>query len=567
MKPTTAPVVVPTDNSDAAFQALLQSHNYAPPAQTSTGGWYDKLKGTSEPAMPAEPNILQKTGSSIVDTAKAGIENVKSGISDLYTPPDATMDTQPKNPNAIGSGPVSTALEIGAKAIKGGEKAVGGLGKVVGGVAQTALSPVLGPVSAVGGAIGEKIGNAVPSDAAMKFEDMLKAHPAIGENASDIMNMANLAFPEAMKAATPAIDATSAAIKDTAGNIKESLTPKAPTPEEIAASKAQDVATQKDTAQATALKAHDIVDKEVRNTAEKYPTVGKALNNAEVTRGTEPIKVMSSYPEGKALPSMTSGGKMNSIPAINFLKTQISTLGKIKENLVGTTKENTSVEDFKQAAFDRIDKGNASLAKKTADKADVGKIIDGLGTTYPEGIPSTELDKIKTEQANESKSYNSKSPFSADSHAIVGQTAADAVVTKGGDAPIDELNKLLSSHYDAVKVLTAMNGKTPHGGMFSRHMGGIAGEVAGLAGGMAVGHPFIGAMIGRGASEFVNNILSSHFISNPLKATLIKNTPGLEPEVVQKALDYIDASEGSPTQTPTESTPRPSPKVPETTSK
>lgn len=495
-------------------QAFLASKGYTPPAGSKTGGWYSQITAPKA-AKPSNP---------IAEQFNQGVQQVKQAGSDIFSGKENPIQ----------------AAESGLSAESGVATAI-----------TAPLAPVMKPVSNVINWLGEKIGGTqAAQDFVTKHPDAAATLERLATDASNAGNVAGtITGAEGIAKGVPkAVDATKSAV--------ESIKPKPPTPEVTAA-----------TQKATAAKVHDIIDKEVRNTAEKYPTVGTALNNAEVGRGSEPIKVMSSYPEGKALPQMSKAGKMNSIPAINFLKDQISRLGEIKSNLVGTAKDSVPLEDFKQAAFDRIDKGSASLTKKAADKADVAKIIDDMNKDYPNGIPTTELDKIKTEQANESKSYNSKSAFSADSHAIVGQTAADAVISKGGEAPIDELNKLLSSHYDAIKVLKAMNGKTPHGGMFSKHLGGIAGEVAGLAGGMAVGHPFIGAMVGRGASEFVNNVLSNHFISNPLKASLIKGMKGEDPAVIQKALDYIKSSESSSLEsTPTESTPQSSQGEPGTTS-
>lgn len=398
------------------------------------------------------------------------------------------------------------------------------------------LAPVFKPISEAIQTIGNHLSDS------NTLQQFVTAHPEATDTimriANDVQNASNVANTVGMgvgavkgapAVAKGAVDVARGVAQEGKNLVSDVGTALKGSPEDLAAQ-----------AKTNAIKASDTIEKEIRNTAEKYPTIGDKLNQAEVTRGTDPIKVISSYPEGKALPTMSKGGKMQSIPAINFLKAQVSKLGEIKSNLVATAKENTSLEDFKQAAFDRIDKSNASVTRANANKADVAKIIDGMKSDYPDGIPASELDKIKTEQAKESSSYNSRSPFSADAHALVGQTAADAVITKGGEAPIDELNKLMSSHYDAIKVLKTMNGKTPHGGLFSKHASNIAGEVAGLAGGMAVGHPFIGAMVGRGTAEFVSNIVNSHFISNPLKRALIQNMKGEKPEVIQQALDYLD---------------------------
>lgn len=294
---------------------------------------------------------------------------------------------------------------------------------------------------------------------------------------------------------------------------------------------------------ATNAKAHDAIDTEVRSLGAKYSTIGKLLNESEVARGNDPVKVLSSYESGKALPKIAKG-KLQPDQATNFLKGQIKILSGIK-NRLAETGDSTSLAEFLQAAYDKIDSGGGSLAKKAADKADVEKIIKLYDETYPEGIPNTELDKIKTEQTKESSSYNSKSPFSLDAHGIVGDAARTLVEDKATPAPIEELNKFISSHYDAIKLLNTMRGKAPHGGALSRMMNNTIGEVGGLAAGMAVGHPFLGAMVGRAGAEAVTEVINNHFISNPLKRAIVNNMTDADPAVVKQALDYLKSQEAS----------------------
>ncbi len=376
-------------------------------------------------------------------------------------------------------------------------------------------------------------------------QDFVKNHPQATDaliQASKIGTSAGNVAGTILGAKGVAEDATGA-VKNVANKVSETIKSPETTPETAAQ-------TANTEAKANAMKAHDLIDKEVRNTAEKYGDVGKALNHAEVTKGSKPIDVLASYPEGKALPTMSKLGKMDSLPAINYLRTQLKSLGKIKGDLVDTANKNISVDDLQSKIESRIDASKgASDAMKKSTKADVAKEMDNLRETYKNGIPTEQLDKLKTEHANESSSYKTTgfpSRFNPDTHSLISKTAGDLVKEHGGEAPIDEMNKWITSHHDAIKVLEKMHGKTPHGGMFSRHVGGIAGEVAGLAGGMALGHPFLGAMAGRGASEIVNNILSSHFISNPLKRSIIDTMKDAPPEVIQKAKDFLSESEGKP---------------------
>ncbi len=490
------------------FNAWLGSTSSTPTTRTSS------FSGNTTPnAFGGNPAaaLAGQAKDSIVGAAKGGIGQMGEAIQE----------------SKAGKNPLETGLKFGAGAVS---------------TLASPLAPVFAPVGGAINQLGDKISD-IPAVQKFSNEPLGKA---VARGAADVANASTLAQGVmGLKGGEVAAPKVAGAVTDAAGALKEGLTPKPAAPETLAAK-----------AQQGQLKASDAIEKEIRNLGEKYPSIGDALNKAEVSKGSEPIKVMSSYPGGKALPEMSKSGKMNSLPAINYLRTQVNTLGEIKSNLVKSAKENVPVNEFKQAALDRIDRAGWSVAKSNAEKANVSKLVDSLKESYPKGIPAEELDKLKTEHASESKSYNSKTPFSPDSHAIVGQTAADAVIAKGGDAPIDELNKLLTSHYDAIKVLKTMNGKTPHGGLVSKHAGSIVGEIGGLAAGMAVGHPFIGAMAGRGAAEFVNNIINSHFISDPLKRTLIKNMKGEKPEVIQQALDYLDKvsptdqSGGAQTATP-----------------
>ena len=309
--------------------------------------------------------------------------------------------------------------------------------------------------------------------------------------------------------------------------------------------------------ESNASKAHSAIDTEVRNTAAKYPSVGKVLNESEVNHGTTPVKVLSSYPKGEALPTLIKG-KLQVDNATNFLKTQISKLGEMKKNLVATGKEVVPIDTLKSDSLSKIDNMNWSEAKKATMKEEVGRIIDtNIKTSYPNGVPNTEMDLLKTENAGESKAYAGRtSPFSLDAHGIIADAAKSSVERVGGTAPIEELNKVISSHYDAIKLLNSMRGKTPHGGVMSKMFNNTIGEVAGLGAGMTVGHPFLGAMAGRAGADAINEIINNHFISNPLKRSLVTNMKGVDPEVIQKATDYLNSQSVKSTNSSIPSNPK-----------
>lgn len=474
----------------------------------------------------------------------------------------------PDNPVADFAGGVKDAAVGGINhAIEGENEAssaknpvdlLEGSAKIAGGAAQAVTSPIAPLFKPVGDAVnaaGKALSNtplmqAYGKDTASLPANQPTAPERILGTVNDLTNVAATVAggkegaETAPKVVDTAIDAAKTGadkVKTTVANAKDSLTPK---PEQVAAKQqAKSVASQ--------AKAKDAIDTEIRNTASKYPAVGKVLNESEATKGNDPISVLASYDKGKALPTMVKG-KLQTDAATNFLKSQVSKLGAVKSDLNFLNDNKISLNDFAQRAKDTVDAQTGwSAAKKADAKAQVGKIFDAMKPNYKEDLPMAEVDKLKTEHTQESTSYNSKSPFSLDAHGIVGKAARDIVSMHADGAPIDELNKLMSSHYDAIKLLQSMRGKTPHGGLFSKHVGQVGGEVIGAAAGATLGHPFLGAMAGRAGADFVNEVVNNHFISNPLKRTLITNMKGVDPEVMTKALAHIEDKSSTYDLTPT----------------
>lgn len=511
-----------TPEQQQAIQGSLKSQGLVSPTSATgaanPGSWYTQLKAGSQPAAATAPagNPISWAGGKIADAFEGGVDQMKEGYDQA---------AEAKNP-----------LEKTEAGLQEAGGAVGAVGSI--------FAPVIAPVGKAINAAADKLsdtplikgaaGNPVTNPDGSTSYVPNKGADRVPQDLENTANIISLPLGgEAAPAAAETVSSAAGKATDMAATMgakaKEALTPK----EDPAAAAAEATAKQ--------AKAHAAIEDEVRNTAAKYTTVGKALNQAEVTNKTDPIGVLSSYSKGQALPTLVKGKLQVDAPTA-FLKEQIGTLSTIKSKLVSSTDAATPVEDFATRVKSVINNQGWSAAKKAAMQAEAQKLTDGLKTVYPDGIPNEELDKLKTEHTQESTSYNSKSPFSLDAHAVVGKAARQLVQSNADGAPIDELNKLIQSHYDAVKVLGAMRGKTPHGGALSRMMGNTIGEVGGLAGGLAVGHPFLGAMAGRAGAEAITEIINNHFISDPLKRSLVNNMKGADPAVVQKALDYLDTS-------------------------
>lgn len=278
-----------------------------------------------------------------------------------------------------------------------------------------------------------------------------------------------------------------------------------------------------------------------QDTVKKYVASSRLLNHMTVNAGTDPVAVLSAYGNGATIPEM-SQGKINPDEAIAFLKDQIGELSGIKTATIKANNVGVPLSEVESKSKSIIDEQGWSDMRKQQAKGQVQKIIDQMNTAYPEGsIPLTEADTIKSEQTALSKSYNNngKDPFVYDAHSIVGKTARKIVEDRTNDAPTKALNKWIQSHYDAIDLLESLRGKAPNGGLLTQSLHRLGGEAVGTAGGMMIGHPWLGALTGHFGSNAIDGILGSNFITNPIKRSLIEGMQDADPAVVKAALKWL----------------------------
>lgn len=297
--------------------------------------------------------------------------------------------------------------------------------------------------------------------------------------------------------------------------------------------------------------ARDIISKQFEDTANKYPSVARKIENANKA-GSNPVEVFKTY-GNKALPEIEKGKISTSLEQKDFLKEQIRTLSELKNSAVARTDNPVSFDDYLQHGNDLIDaQQNWTPVKKLQMKADFEKIVVEMRSAYQGSavldngkLPLSELDRIKTEQTGLSKTYkNPQAKFAYDAHGIAGKAARSLVDIMADSAPINELNNWIQSHYDAIKVLDSLSGKTPQGGMLSRHFTRLGGEIAGGIAGSSVGHPIIGLFAGRVGADAFSSLLQSDFISNPLKKMIVDYAAEkgiLQPTSVAEIKNYINA--------------------------
>ena len=314
-----------------------------------------------------------------------------------------------------------------------------------------------------------------------------------------------------------------------------------------------------------------IVGQEYRNIVSQYIEPSKTLLNAEKINGTDPIGVLQSY-GNKVIPTLEQG-KITPTAAgevKDFLKEQIETLSNIKNDAVFLNENKVPFNDYADFVNNTI---QAEAAKQNWSRAYMDKVtkqvsaeLENYKSTYgKEGLPIPEIDKIKTQETRQSKSYNNpgKDTFQYDTHGIFGKASRSLVEMFTEDAPTKELNKLIQSHYDAIELVDSLVGRTPHGGRFTKIAERTSGGIAGTLIGGTAGHPILGYVGGRLVADYLNEVLGNNFISSPLKRILVKNAGIQDQAVVQRALKYIDENSpdistlGDTTPTPT---PTPTPK-------
>lgn len=173
---------------------------FAPTPIRMTRAEYNKLYPTKEYQPPR--------GFGIVETAKAGVENIKTGLQKTFGAAEAARPQE----DIFDEGLVKGTLETLFRGIRAGTESVVGLGRTVGGVAQVGLAPILGPLNRVGEKVGETIGRSLPVSIGSAAEATTK-NPLAMQALEDILDLSNLAVPEIGARGIKAIEPVKKAIE------------------------------------------------------------------------------------------------------------------------------------------------------------------------------------------------------------------------------------------------------------------------------------------------------------------------------------------------------------------
>ena len=251
----------------------------------------------------------------------------------------------------------------------------------------------------------------------------------------------------------------------------------------------------------------------------------------------------------KSLPNFLENGKITAdsiSEPIAYLKNQIKSLSEIKSDTLFLNNSKITGPQYIKYSKDLVDSQNWSNGKKKLIKEQIDKLFKKeLSASFPRGgAELKEIDKIKTEQTDKSKSYNNKSnKFEYDTHGILGKSARQLVELFDDSQSTKDLNNWVQSHYNAIDLLESLVGKTPHGGKLTRLVNSSVGSIVGSVVGENIGHPIIGFGIGRAIANQIDGVLNNHLISNPLKRLLIKDIESKNPSIVSEIEKYIKANQ------------------------
>jgi hypothetical protein len=336
------------------------------------------------------------------------------------------------------------------------------------------------------------------------------------------------------------------AIKETAGNIKESLTPKPLSPEEMAASKASDVAAQK---QVTAGKVQKVADEWAK------PTIpGKASNPASFNKATAILEKSPDTPkflaEQKLAPSNhIENGRYATADSADAMR---ETAGKMSRDTLRPSLQmadyavpKTPVAEIQKTAIANATKDTSLTAgEREAVIRNINKEAQALQRSNPDGLSLTDMHDSKITYAQKGGYRPDKSALDnniATANRNLSSALGDAVETKAPkDIPVHEFNQYLTKYYKAADYLDALNTKTAPVSLLQNvaHRGA---QVIGAA----VGHSVGGGILGGVGGYMIGGALE-HAIENmalPMRDSFLRNLKITNPEAYTKVAEFIGKQE------------------------
>lgn len=497
------------------------------PGSSPSGGWYSQVTG-QQPTSPALPTTPTTDSTPVVSNPLDDINKAGSDVSDAV---DGTGNYEGKTPLMRGIGAASSAAmaipNVVADVIPGGKSALNAVG--TGFKDATDFAGNIGNTLAD---ISQKVGLMSPEQrAAYDKANSDFANSDAGKQTTDLattlQNLGNIA--NTILGAKGTAD-TAAKIPAALDQVKTAVTPTPPPPGAAAT--------------ATAAKLKGVADDWAKPT-----TVAKAsYNNARAVLAKDP-STPQFLAEQKLNPGehIDSNGNYDTADSAQALR---DTAGKMSSDTLRPSLQMADYSTPKAPISDIIDQAikNANADKsltpgeRTSVIRNITKEGAALSSENPDGISLTDSHDSKITYAGKAgyspiKSAADNAIATANRH-IASALQKDVETRAPAGVPVKAFNGYLQRYYRAADYLDSIsNKKVPT--TLLQNIAHRAAQVTGAVVGNHVGGGVLGGvggyMIGGALEHAIENL------TNPMRATFLKNLEVTNPEAFTKVESYLKA--------------------------
>lgn len=235
------------------------------------------------------------------------------------------------------------------------------------------------------------------------------------------------------------------------------------------------------------------------------------------------------------------------------IQDRLSNLTNLRDKAIETTQATGNLENLRQEMLGQADKEFFGTARQSV-KNHVNQEFDAYKGQYGQGsdeIPLADVNKIKIDLQGKTRYDATRPTILTQANKMMSnvvKTQVEDIAGKNGSPAIQELNKIIQQHIDALGFLNKINGQTIKGGRVGTYIKeGIGGSI-GLSMNHALGGGLIGEIIGGAGGAYGGNLVSRWLqklsVGGPMTAATLGRMASEEPQIVQKFLEYLGETNG-----------------------
>lgn len=278
---------------------------------------------------------------------------------------------------------------------------------------------------------------------------------------------------------------------------------------------------------------NSLKDKAAQTTIAKYDELfsntkaGKNLLDKSSQQGKSPSKFLV---EHNFIVDVEKG-KINATPTIDKIQTHAQQYDDVLDQILQVKDETLGADQISLQSLGN--KVKEKLASNPQNKASgylnqqykqVNGIINDLTSQYGDTVNLQTLNQIKQAQWKQASVFDATRPnYSKDIHYNFGSVAKNTIEDLVQQVDVKSLNNYIGDHYNAIKNLQRLDGKTVKGGRLGGYFGRVVGSIAGSS------HGPVGAIMGAQIGDSVSTIMQNNYLSNPLKKILLARIPQESP--------------------------------------